>query len=1651
MSKNIPHFPARAERFVSACRRKARFHAISFLAALLGTASAGWAQPQYLEMPSSGTLTSWSTNPGTIGSGAGQTVPASSGGNVAATFSLGSSVYSLHTNAYFDVSSLNQAAVTIGDSSATVDLQGDAFTVNANSGQIVTFGVRLVNSAVSGGGGLSVSGGGAVAFDNTQAPYASGMDLGAVSLAGSTLTLPAGASFGLANNNGVSDSSITLADASTLVLSGGVVIGSPSISVPLTYDAGSIIQVASGGVQASLTPAFADSSDTLSLDPHGGTLNLYGNNYNQASVTLNINDPLGTGTVELYGDPSGVSGGDDYSGATVTVAAGTLMLNLDVGSQSLSNLTVTGGVVGGAAYTGDVVMSGQAQMNAQGMNMNSLTLSGTATCSGSFSTFNDLDLTDSAVVSPLSNLSAVGGNLGANSGTPEYVVGYDGSNSSNLAVGGSADLSHLQVNLLLASGSYAPGTFDLTVLTATYPGTNPTAAPKLNIAGVFLDSGHTIAATGDEVALSLTQSGNDVHLLFTINRPLYVASSVTTTYVVPFIGGPVLTTDAGAVAFTAEVNTASTPVTVDSGLTIADAGSSTLTSAAVAITAGFQLGGDVLTFTPVSGATGNITASYDSSTGILTMSSAGSTATVAQWQAALRDVTYTNTANAPAAATRTIAFTVTDPNAISSTAATRLVTVTVAPHITTATGPAAGTYAAGQTLAFSLTFNEAVTVAAGVGSPQLAITVSSSVRNAQYVSGSGTGTLLFHYTVQLGDNASSGISVASPLLLNGATIEDAGSVPANLSFAPPNSSSVLISTVPTVMASAGSTSFTAGDDSASNPVAVDGALVITDPSQATLASGTVAIVASFLSAEDVLSFTNDGSTMGNLTAAYNATTGVLTFTSPGATATLAQWQNALRSVTYTDLAIIPTGATRTIRFTVNDGVQSSAPTSKMVTLNTVDQTPVLAAGAAVDWFLPGANPIAVNASLSVNDRGNSPLVSGTVAITGGWSSAQDVLAFVNDGTTMGNISGTYNPATGILSLTSAGGTATLVQWQHALASVTYNDTAASPSSAARTIAFSVSDGLKTSVPALQVINIALSQSITFAGIGQHKAGDAPFLLSASATSGLPVSYVVVSGPASVSGSILTLSGGAGTVTIQASQAGSTTVQAAAPVAQSFAVVLSGAQAFLGSFASPTMATAVSLRSATAASAASQPATSFAGTVSSDGSQGSLIGYLSSLNQGFVFTFAVGSDGRFSGTTGTIGAGIPVTLSISGTITATGISGTIAPLGLTFAALSDAAMGPTAQISGFYSAGNVGTASGGTYAVVGTQGNVFVLSASANFIATGAGTLNAATGAFSVTSASATINGSVSASAGTVTGSVSTLGGTVEFSGTSASVAATSVLVNLSGRSLVTPAHPLITGFVIGGTVAKTVVLRGIGPALSNYAIASPLLAPALTLYDAAGDLLGMNSGWGGASALSTAFSEVGAFGLPLQSADSAMEKRLSPGAYSIVVSDAAQDAGGTALAEIYDASVDSSEVSQRLLDLSSRSQVGPGNPLFAGFAVSGNTPKKVLIRGVGPGLASFGVAGVLANPVLQVYDRTGTLIAQNDDWGTPLPASDVQVVASAADIVAAENSTGAFPLVTGATDAALIINLAPGNYTAIVTGAGGAGGQALVEVYELSP
>ena len=287
--------------------------------------------------------------------------------------------------------------------------------------------------------------------------------------------------------------------------------------------------------------------------------------------------------------------------------------------------------------------------------------------------------------------------------------------------------------------------------------------------------------------------------------------------------------------------------------------------------------------------------------------------------------------------------------------------------------------------------------------------------------------------------------------------------------------------------------------------AITSSITVSDVDNTTQASATVSITSGLSASEDVLSFTNNGSTMGNIASSYNSTTGVLTLTSAGATATLAHWQSALRAVKYKNTSSNPSTAARTVSFVINDGSANSTAVTRNIAVTAVNNPPVIASieGTALS-YKEGDAATAITSSITVSDVDNTTQASATVSITNNFASGEDVLSFTNNGSTMGNIASSYNSTTGVLTLTSAGATATLAQWQSALRVVKYKNTSSNPSTAARTVSFIINDGSANSTAVTRNIAVtAVNNPPVIASIEgtalSYKEGDAATAISGTIT------------------------------------------------------------------------------------------------------------------------------------------------------------------------------------------------------------------------------------------------------------------------------------------------------------------------------------------------------------------------------------------------------------------------------------------------------------------------------------------------------------------------------------------------------------------------
>jgi outer membrane protein assembly factor BamB len=281
------------------------------------------------------------------------------------------------------------------------------------------------------------------------------------------------------------------------------------------------------------------------------------------------------------------------------------------------------------------------------------------------------------------------------------------------------------------------------------------------------------------------------------------------------------------------------------------------------------------------------------------------------------------------------------------------------------------------------------------------------------------------------------------------------------------------------------------------------------------------------------------------------------------------------------------------------------------------------------------------------------------------------------------------------------------------------------------------------------------------------------------------------------------------------------------------------------------------------------------------------------------------------------------------------------------------------------------------------------------------------------------------------------------------------LVNLSTRASVQePGKPLIVGFAVQATGARAHLLRAVGPTLADYGVLDFMPDPRLEMFAGTAPPMrlerGSNDDWESPTealflpnAVRDTTPEVGAFPLRSGSKDAALLALLTPGVYTAHAS-SSDGRGGVVLVEAYDVNAPEG-VTARLVNLSTRFMVREGEGvLIAGFAVGGTERTRLLLRGVGPGLAQFGVSPALARPALSLYR------ASNQPTPTPL-ATNIGWTAGnlAADLEGAFADVSAFPLARSSADAAMIVTVEPGAYTLQVSGVNNTQGEALAEIYVL--
>jgi photosystem II stability/assembly factor-like uncharacterized protein len=270
--------------------------------------------------------------------------------------------------------------------------------------------------------------------------------------------------------------------------------------------------------------------------------------------------------------------------------------------------------------------------------------------------------------------------------------------------------------------------------------------------------------------------------------------------------------------------------------------------------------------------------------------------------------------------------------------------------------------------------------------------------------------------------------------------------------------------------------------------------------------------------------------------------------------------------------------------------------------------------------------------------------------------------------------------------------------------------------------------------------------------------------------------------------------------------------------------------------------------------------------------------------------------------------------------------------------------------------------------------------------------------------------------------------------TFALAASASRLANISTRGPVLIGNEvMIGGFVIGGSTPKKVLITSRGPSLAGFGITNPLGNPKIELYSGQNKLMENDNWESDANA-----AQVGALGTfpnglaPSSPLEAALMVTLNPGAYTAVVSGA--DGGtGVGIVEVFE----QGSPEAPLVNISTRGQVQTGiNVMIGGFIIQGSSPQTVLITARGPSLSAFGIANPLANPKLEIFSGQNK-VHENDNWETDANAAQVRALGIFPNGLAPSN----------ALEAAILVTLQPGAYTAVVSGADGGTGVGIVEVF----
>ncbi len=281
------------------------------------------------------------------------------------------------------------------------------------------------------------------------------------------------------------------------------------------------------------------------------------------------------------------------------------------------------------------------------------------------------------------------------------------------------------------------------------------------------------------------------------------------------------------------------------------------------------------------------------------------------------------------------------------------------------------------------------------------------------------------------------------------------------------------------------------------------------------------------------------------------------------------------------------------------------------------------------------------------------------------------------------------------------------------------------------------------------------------------------------------------------------------------------------------------------------------------------------------------------------------------------------------------------------------------------------------------------------------------------------------------GTTSTRTATTESATTSTSVGPQ--IVEFSTQSSTAASHDaIINGFVLGGSGQKTVIFRALGPSLTALDVPDAMTDPELELYDSDGTLIASNDNW--RDAQEALFADAGPYESfrPESDREAAIVITLPPGTYWTMVK-SKDNSAGVAVAELSDLS---EGTGLEIVSLSGRGLIqSEDNVVMSDFTVEGDTASNLIIRALGPSLNNSGSANMVSDLVLELYDENGSILSTNDNWQEDAEQAN-QIMARG--LVPADSA-----------EAAMVVSLSPGNYTAVIRGKNNTLGVASLEVYKL--